>query len=441
MKTFLFWISCVAVPAFGQTSPSTTLRFEVAENDFDESKDYSLGELLESRRVPTYRSFKTVYEIKPLTRSAQVVFRPGKTIFGQDENLHEYFDENIVQEQRSISEEVRSLIAADSKVRSVAYAYVEQKPLTIRLQVDGDKILFQATGLVIRAKADIRVSGTWERLLCGSTARTTISANLHAFGEYDLESGHVRITRIDPNESVDVDCSSVLGQIFDFALDWWVDKEVNERVANLVDPILARSVQAGSLREKMDEEAARVEGQIGINFAEAAWGGILSYTNGVTLEIDVGVDYFGTDQHLLGFRLFNAGAPTVTTHRYSRGWNEYSYDKITCPSWSKSMTVYEAIPVKTGTRWAGRGRRDLYGARRFKKIPVSGLSYSRVAGCTGRFCRGGRADNGIAVSCTGKSGASSFHVESGIPCPVETASGRTLTKSQTEFDVCYVPRL
>ena len=394
-----------------QSTPSTTFRFEVSEEDFDQSRDYSLSEILSLRVEGGIRGSKiNYYDFVAPTRKVEFVHKPGPNRFG--EIFHDEFDERIVQVQRALSEDLRSGLAGESDVQSVHYAYVEQKPLTMKLQVAGDKILFSATGLVLKAKATARVPSKY-KVLCGSSATVTVRVEIGLFGEYDLDSGVARITRVDTDESEKVNCSWITGKILDFAIEIVADRFVEDYIQEQVEPILAKTVQVGSVRDWIDMRAEFVEDRIGINFAEEAWNGLLSYINGMALEIVIGVDIFGVDQHLMAFRLFNAGVPTISYSGRTGKINQ----TFTCPSWSNKMTVYEMIPVKTGTRRVVRHKKDYYGARRFKKLSLSGLKYTRYAGCTGgRMCIfSGTPDPGVVVTCENAQGSFTHKVRGVLP--------------------------
>jgi len=409
MKSWQRIILFVLLSTLGMTATATqtTLVFDIPSPDLDTNRNYTLGDLFTSRQVVVTpgRPAQTVYDLKPITNE-------WRRTFGQGSAIDKFFVREIVQAQQELIDDARAEILADSKVRSIDYVRLIQKPMDITLGVRGNHIELGVTGFSIEAKADFNVPGGPGRVICGSSVRATIRADISATGRYDPASGSAFLSDVNVEESVNVECSSILGKIFDFAFEFAADYFVEDLINDEINSVLQESVNIGSLNSIISNEAIQASNALGFNFARDAWAALERYVDGLTLRFRIGVDYYGTGKHLLGFGAFQEAVSFVVSSSGS-SWARSSEATISCPSWANDLKVYESTKVQTGTRRVGRIIQPVYGARKFRELSVNGTSYTRDLGCSGRLCNRA-ADRGVVASCRSFNGLWSYPIDSGV---------------------------
>ncbi len=374
----------------------TTVRFQLPEASIDTTKTYAKEEFFSA--TTGYRS-TTTWSYKPS-------FRNWEKTFSEGSDINSYFVDEIVAKKEAAETEFRAGVLANSKVRSLHYAEIIQDPMKVVLGVRGNKVIFELSGLKFRTKVDAHTEGTLENLLCGSTIVGTASANIEAYGEYDVNSGIATLTKVDLNESVDVDCSSAFGQIFDGIIDLGVDYFVGGEVAGLVDSILKENKYIGGFENLFSDEVIQAGNALNFDIAANAWQALSKYVDGVTLEFNFGIDQFGADKHLISFGAYQESVEVGLSTSRSSAYNISYSATMECPSWADEMVAYEGVPVVIKS--TGRfGAVKTYG-QKFRKLNISGTNYSHSLGSLTRTKNTTESAGTLVFACKSPNGLTSM---------------------------------
>lgn len=397
---FVFFIS--------NASADTTVIFEVPDNNISTSKVYEFEKVFLKQYIhPRIRgsvpdlinsasdSEKRYYTFTPKTKQ-------HSKSFPNNSSINQLFINEFAKKKLEAETRLRSTLERESRVTKIYHAKIDQKNTVIKLGVNAPNIDLNFTGVGLDVKAKIKTRGGLERILCGSSATVKAKANITAKGRYNPGSGFASINNIDPNISVDVNCSGIIGKIFDPFYDYLVDYVVDDMVDDAVEPFL-ESFSVGRLDDLVNQEAIRASQVLGVDFVRDAWEGVKMYVNGLNIEFRIGVDHFGPSRHMLGFAAYQNSPTAIAKKQQARTYLNIDAE-FRCPSWAKNLQIYESIAIPE-IKYSGRSRTTVYNKLRFKKSNNYGNYYKKNM-ASSRYRK--FTPSIIIGSCESPSGVQSF---------------------------------
>lgn len=413
------------------TNPSmaaqTTLIFEMPEVPKAPSEEYPSEQLFETytKRAPGPKGSS----LKVDALRSQNLENAWSKSFRESTNVHQYFVDNIASKKDAIESQLRKALLSTKDVNRIEYLRLASDPVKIELTIRNSQIGFRFSNLSYSAKARVELHGA-AHTLCGSNIWVKVSGKIYANGVYDPLSGQLDINGVDANESLNASCSRLPGKLLDPAIDSFANDMLGDVIDDMTRPILEQTIQLTSIEDLFSDSAKEAQAILGFNFVEDVWDALGQYIEGFTMGIEVGINRYGTDKHLLKFFAyqnpvyFTESAYWVTEKIIvDRGkWGKSTTTKkvrktattFICPMWAGTLNTYRLVPIKTGektietlgTKIIG-GRPvttnvskviPVYGRTRLEKIPFGGLSYSS------RY----NANFGDVASCTSFTGLSSY---------------------------------
>ncbi|ABD79544.1 hypothetical protein [Saccharophagus degradans] len=405
--TLLFsgFILATSVHAFSAT---TTVVLETPKPALIENRIYERSDIFDEHTTTTIRGVtQTNYIFKPQLND-------WKATFSDNTEINKYFIKEFVNPRQELLDKFRQDIEEESAIQKLHYAVINQKPMNIILGVRGSKVTFELSGIELKAKVSAHTEGAAD-IFCGSSATGTIGVDIKAVGEYDVNTGFANIIYLDFKESIDIDCSNLFGKLFDFALDYTVDYFVDEAVNEFLQEVFSESMYVGGFKDIFSDELLQAGDYIGFDVVTEAWDALSTYVDGVTFEINVGVDYYSTGNHLLAFKVYQEKTD-FDLSKSGSAWKKISYASFDCPDWATSLKLYEASRAITGYKHSLRGPAvPIYGGVEFNRVSVNGLVFETEMSCSGRLC-GSSTDTkfGFVASCESPTGIWSYQSHVGM---------------------------
>jgi hypothetical protein len=387
----------------------TTLRFEIPEPDFDLNKIYLIDDLYDSEIYysPNQRINETFYTYRPQTKYREKNFLQGSVV-------DNYFVTEFVGAQNQMKQQLASELLSLSLIKYVNSIDIIHNPVAISLGVRGNAIALELSGIELIAKATLRLSG-WEEVICGSSPTVTVTAEVDANGSYNLASGLASVDNVSLNQTIDIDCSSILGVIFKPVIDYLADDWIDDAVSGVINPLLMTSVYIGPIENLLSDEAREAGQILGFDIVDDGWNALSRYVDGLTLRFDIGVDYYAPGSHLLGFAV--SSEPVEFTYTSTGGaWHRLTYGHFTCPSWATKLKAYKAEKAVTGYVRNGRKTVAVTNGRKFidLNIPEGTTNFKVLLGCEGRLCGvGDGVFTNYVASCESANGLWSYQDASG----------------------------